>query len=561
MIEYVSIKNFALIEDVTLRFSGNFNVLTGETGTGKSIIIDALTILLGGRAQSDFIRSGTDKAILEGAVYLSSNYTTVMELLDELGLKSEDNTLILSREITLNGRNICRINGRMLTLSQYRQIGLAIIDIHGQHEHQSLLQEDKHLEFLDQFGGAEQQQLKNEVKAKYISYLAAQKELEELKASEQERLQKIDFLSFQIEEIKQARLQPGEIEELTREVNVLTHAGKISENLNQAYYQLFGEERGNSAYDLLSKAVGNLQEIMMLDPSLEKLGTQLEPALYLLEEGALQIRTYLEELEYSPEKLAQSEKRLHLLQDLCKKYGATLEDVLAYAEKATVELDKWLSGSKRLQSVTEELTKKFEEYRLKAELLSSQRKKQGQLLETKVTAQLAELAMPYVRFSINLFPCTPTVQGLDQVNFLISPNPGEPLMPVAKIASGGELSRIMLALKTILAEIDGIGTLVFDEIDSGIGGKTAQKVADKLEKISKSQQVICVTHSPLIAALADQHLILEKEVKQGRTRTIVRELKEKERVEELARMLGGENPSSDLKKHASLILKSKIKEG
>jgi DNA repair protein RecN (Recombination protein N) len=280
-----------------------------------------------------------------------------------------------------------------------------------------------------------------------------------------------------------------------------------------------------------------------------------------LEEGALQIRTYLEELEYSPEKLAQSEKRLHLLQDLCKKYGATLEDVLAYAEKATVELDKWLSGSKRLQSVTEELTKKFEEYRLKAELLSSQRKKQGQLLETKVTAQLAELAMPYVRFSINLFPCTPTVQGLDQVNFLISPNPGEPLMPVAKIASGGELSRIMLALKTILAEIDGIGTLVFDEIDSGIGGKTAQKVADKLEKISKSQQVICVTHSPLIAALADQHLILEKEVKQGRTRTIVRELKEKERVEELARMLGGENPSSDLKKHASLILKSKIKEG
>lgn len=556
MIEYISIKNFALIEDVTLRFSGNFNVLTGETGTGKSIIVDALSILLGGRAQSDFIRSGTDKAVLEGAFYLPSRYT-VRELLEELGLESDDSTLILSREIALNGRNLCRINGRLLTLGQYRQFGLAIVDIHGQHDHQSLLQEDKHLEFLDRFGGAEELQLKNEVKARYISYLATKKELEELKASEQERLQKIDFLNFQVEEIKQAHLQPGEMEKLTQEVNLLTHASKISENLNQAYYQLFGEERGNSAYDLLSKALGNLQEIKMLDPSLEKLGNQLEPALYLLEEGALQIRTYMEDLEYSPEKLDQSEKRLHLLQDLCKKYGATLEDVLAYAEKSTIELNKWLSSSERLQSVKEELTKRFEEYRLKAERLSSQRKVLGQLLEAKVTAQLVELAMPYIRFSVNLLPCTPTAQGLDQVNFLISPNPGEPLMPVAKIASGGELSRIMLALKTILAEIDGMGTLVFDEIDSGIGGKAAQKVAEKLEEISKSQQVVCVTHSPLIAALADHHLVLEKEVKQERTRTIVRELQESERVEELARMLGGENPSSDLKKHASSILKRK----
>lgn len=555
MLEYIAVKNFALIEELHIHFSGSFSVLTGETGTGKSMIIDALALLLGGRAQAELIRSGTDKAVVEGVFSLPSA-DGLRILLEELDLVNEEQTLIMSRELSLNGRNICRINGRIMTLGQYRLIGMVLVDIHGQHDHQALLQEEKHLEFLDLYGGPEHLRLKNEVKILYEDYLETKKQLEALKATEQERLQKIDFLTYQIEEIKQAHIQKGELEELTREVNVLANASKISENLGQAYEQLFGGDRENSAYDLASKALANLQEIKQMDPSLANLVAQLEPALYLLEEGAMQIRDYLEGLDYSAQKLEQSEKRLHLLQDLCKKYGHNLEEVLAYGEKISAELEKWLSSSERIEELGLECAQKRDEYQQKAKLLSGRRKELGQKLEVQVTTQLIDLAMPNVLYSVGFVPTQPSVNGFEQVQFLICPNPGEPLLPVAKIASGGELSRIMLALKTILAEIDGIGTLVFDEIDSGIGGKAAQKVADKLVEISKSQQVICVTHSPLIAALADHHLVLEKEVVAGRTHTHVHELTEKERIDELARMFGGEAPSADLKNYAQKILKN-----
>lgn len=556
MIEHILIKNFALIEDLTINFSGNFNVLTGETGAGKSIVIDALSILLGGRAQSEFIRSGTEKAILEGVFFLPIDHA-VWGVLREMGYADDDSTLILSREISLNGRNICRVNGRSITLGQYRQIGLTIVDIHGQHDHQSLLQADKHLSFLDQLGGSEHLQLRNEVKERYDRYLMLKRELEELKSSEKERLQRMDFLNYQLAEIKEAKPKPGELEELTQEVNILAHVGKINESLNIAYQQVFGGERGISAYDLLSKALGNFHDIKELDHSLAELANQLESALYVLEESASQIRKYLEEIEYSPEKLEESEKRLQLLKDICKKYGPTIEEVLVYAQKAAEEVEKWTTSSARLEELADSVTKQLEEYTAKAQILSRKRKELAKTLESKVIDELMELAMPHVHFSVNFLPCEPTAQGVEQVEFLISPNPGEPLLPVVKIASGGELSRIMLALKTILADMDGIGTLIFDEIDSGIGGKAAQKVADKLARISRSQQVVCVTHSPFIAALGDHHFVLEKVVEKGRTRTTVYELGLEERVEELARMLGGENPSHDLKKHALKILKRK----
>lgn len=556
MLEHLFVKNFALVEDLTIDFSDNFNVLTGETGAGKSIIIDALALLLGGRAQTEFIRSGTEKAVLEGTFFIP-NSPFVWELLHEMGIEDEDSTLVLSREISLNGRNVCRLNGRVFTLGQYQQLGLALVDLHGQHAHQTLLQGDKHLDLLDKFGGLAHQQLKQEVKEKYERYLVIKKELEELRASEKERLQKIDYLNFQSEEIKQAKIKLGELEELTKEVQILVHAEKISENLYLAYQQLFGEEKGVAAYDLLSKALDNLHELKELDSSLKNLAAQLEPALYLIEETALQIREYREEIDYSPTRLEQSENRLHFLKDLCKKYGPSIEDVLLHAQKVETELQKWHSSSERLEQLQGEVKKYLEEYETTAKTLSQKRKKLAETLEIKVIAQLVELAMPDIRFAIKFLSSEPSAQGLEQVEFLISPNPGEPLLPVAKIASGGELSRIMLALKTIMAETDGIGTLVFDEIDAGIGGKAVQKVAEKLERISKSQQVICVTHSPLVAAIADRHLLLEKEVEKGRTRTIIQLLDEEERVEELARMLGGENPSADLKKHASKILKRK----
>lgn len=555
MLEYLSIKNFALIEDLQIHFSSNFNVLTGETGTGKSIIIDALSLLLGGRAQAEYIRTGTEKALVEGVFSLPAG-DPFWKQIDEWDLRNEDRTLILSREISLNGRNICRINGRILTLAQYRQIGLALVDIHGQHAHQSLLQEDKHRQLLDSFGGPEHLQFLSKVKELYQEYVALQKEWEALKLSEKERLQKIDFLQYQLNEIKGARIQKGEMEELAREVNILANAEKISASLAKAYEALFSGDRGNSAYDLAGKAISNLREIEHLDGSFKQLLSQLEPVLYMLEDGASQIKNYLEEMDYSPERLEESEKRLHFLQDLCKKYGADLEEVLAYAEKISAELEQLHSSSERGGQLALNCEKKQAEYQAQAESLSSKRKELGRKLEEPVTAQLIELAMPHVRFAVSTIPTPPAAYGLEQVAFLICPNPGEPLLPVAKIASGGELSRIMLALKTILAKIDGVGTMVFDEIDAGIGGQAAQKVAEKLAEISASQQVICVTHSPLIAALADHHLVIQKEVTPaGRTLTKVFELREKERIDELARMFGGENPSGDLKKYAEKILK------
>lgn len=555
MLEYLSIKNFALIEDLQIHFSSNFNVLTGETGTGKSIIIDALSLLLGGRAQAEYIRTGTEKALVEGVFSLPAG-DPFWKQIDEWDLRNEDRTLILSREISLNGRNICRINGRILTLAQYRQIGLALVDIHGQHAHQSLLQEDKHRQLLDSFGGPEHLQFLSKVKELYQEYVALQKEWEALKLSEKERLQKIDFLQYQLNEIKGARIQKGEMEELAREVNILANAEKISASLAKAYEALFSGDRGNSAYDLAGKAISNLREIEHLDGSFKQLLSQLEPVLYMLEDGASQIKNYLEEMDYSPERLEESEKRLHFLQDLCKKYGADLEEVLAYAEKISAELEQLHSSFERGGQLALNCEKKQAEYQAQAESLSSKRKELGRKLEEQVTAQLIELAMPHVRFAVSTIPTPPAAYGLEQVAFLICPNPGEPLLPVAKIASGGELSRIMLALKTILAKIDGVGTMVFDEIDAGIGGQAAQKVAEKLAEISASQQVICVTHSPLIAALADHHLVIQKEVTPaGRTLTKVFELREKERIDELARMFGGENPSGDLKKYAEKILK------
>ncbi len=554
MLEQLVVKNFALVEDLTIDFSDNFNVLTGETGAGKSIIIDALALLLGGRAQSEFIRSGTDKAILEGVFCVPSGHF-VWELLAEMGIENEESLLVLSRELSLNGRNLCRINGRIFTLKQYQKIGLAIVDIHGQHDHQSLLQADKHLILLDKFGNMEHYQLRRAVQEKYERYLTLKRELEELKGSEKERLQKQDFLNFQWTEIQQAQIKLGELEELTKEVKVLANAEKINENLQLAHQQHFAGESGISAYDLLSKALSNLHPLEDLDPALEKLATQLEPALYLLEEVALEIREYREGIDYSPARLEQSDARLHLLKDLCKKYGPTLEDVLLHAQKVKVELEKEFSSAERVKELETEVVQVLEEYNLQAKILSKKRKKLAEELEAKVTRELLELAMPHIRFAVDFSLSEPSVQGLDRIEFLISPNPGEPLLSVAKIASGGELSRIMLALKTIMAEKDEIGTLVFDEIDAGMGGKAAQKVAEKLARISQSQQVICVTHTPLIAAIADHHLLLEKEVEKGRTRTIIYVLKEEERTEELARMLGGENPSAELKKYAGKILK------
>ena len=554
MLGRLYIKNFALIEELEISFCEHFNVMTGETGAGKSIVIDAVSVLLGGRAQAEYIRSGTDRAILEGVFYLPPHHQ-VFDLLKEAGIENDDQVIVLSREITLSGRNACRVNGRALTLGQYRSIGLLIVEIHGQHDHQALLQTDNHINILDQFGGLEQLGLVREVKEKYNAWSSAKKELEELRTKEKERLQRMDFLAYQLKEIKEAKLKPGEMEELAREAKVLANAEKISSQLNVTYRCLFGGERGVSAYELVSKALASIEDIQRIDPDLGKLYAQLEPSLYEIEEAAGQLRKYLDNIDYSPRRLEQVERRLQVIKDIYKKYGPTFDEVAAFFERSQLELEKWEKSAGRAEELEEIVKEAWHTYLDKARRVSGRRKEIGKALEEKVTRELIELAMPHARFSVNIQPGEPSARGLDQVEFLISPNPGEPLLPVTKIASGGELSRIMLSLKILIADLDGIGTLIFDEIDAGIGGKAAQKVAEKLETISRSQQVICVTHSPLTAALADVHLLLAKNVKEGRTITQVKLLTKEDRVEELSRMMGGEKQTAELKLHASQILK------
>lgn len=554
MLERLSIKNFALIEELSLDFSYNLNILTGETGTGKSIVIDAVGVLLGGRAQTEFIRTGAEKAYLE-AIFLLSPKHLVFELLAEQGVETEDGTLVMARELSINGRNTCRINGRTLPLSQYKLIGLAIVDIHGQHDHQTLLQSEKHLEILDRFGGAEHLLRLKTLKKQYESWIAARRELAEIRSREQDRLQRIDFLQYQVKEIEQANLKQGEISELAKEATILANAEKIVNNLNIAYGHLFNGEQGLSAYDQLGKVINSLNEIRKYDSSLEKIINQLEPILYQLEDTSTEIRDYLEVIEYSPNRLEQVEKRWQLLKDLCKKYGPEEEGIFIFADKARQELERWEKSSERADKLEHLLQLAEQEYNSLAQEVAGYRKEIAHQLEKKVTAELIDLAMPHVQFSVSFSAGESTAKGMEEIEFLISPNPGEPLLPVARIASGGELSRIMLALKTIIAHLDGIGTLIFDEIDSGLGGKAAQKLAEKLAAISQYQQVICVTHSPLVAAMADQHLLLDKEIEGGRTRTILKVLNQEERIAELVRMLGGDKQTEELKRYAFQIIK------
>ena len=554
MLGRLYIKNFALIEELEINFCEHLNVLTGETGAGKSIVIDAVSVLLGGRAQAEYIRTGAAKAILEGVFYLPSQHRA-FDLMKEAGIESDDQSFVLSREIAANGRNSCRVNGRTLPLSMHRLIGLAIMDIHGQHDHQSLLQSENHLSILDQFGGAGHLEAVRGVKNKYQEWFAAKKELEELQAQGKERFQRLDFLGYQIKEISAAELKPGELEELSREAKVLANAEKICSRLNEAYCFLFGGERGVSAYDLVSKALVCIQDMQKIDDGLDKLYRQLEPGLYEIEETAGQLRNYLDGIEYSPQRLEQVERRLHTIKELCKKYGPTVEEVMVFYEKAQRELEKWGKSGDRTEELERSVEESWRAFSNDAQQVSQRRKELGDMLIRKITAELKELDMPHVRFAVQIQPGEPSARGMDQIEFLISPNPGEPLLPVAKIASGGELSRIMLALKILTAHLDGIGTLIFDEIDAGIGGKAARKVAEKLETISSSQQVVCVTHSPALASMADLHLYLEKNVDEGRTKTQIRPLSNDERVEELSRMLGGDWQTTELKQYAAHILK------
>ncbi|EGK14286.1 DNA repair protein RecN [Desmospora sp. 8437] len=555
MLREISIRDFAIIEQVHVTFDNGFHVLTGETGAGKSILFDALSLVTGGRGSTDFIGHHAKKAMVEALFELGESHP-VRPVLSELGLEPEDPHLLIRREISSSGKSTCRINGQMVTLAMLKQVGTHLVEIHGQHEHQKLLQVEEHLRWLDAFGGAPLKKRLQAYQEIYREYRDVVNQLERIDADEKEVSRRIDMLTFQRDEIAAARLEAGEDEVLEQEHNRLAHAERLMQNAADSYEALYGENRGAES---INRAVRDLEEIVPYDESLSGVLELIQSAYYQVEEAARQLGRYRDELEFDPARLAQVEERLRLVDDLKRKYGETVHEILAYGQRVEAELEKLEHRDERkaeLEAKRDQLITRLTE---QAEELSTLRRTAATELEGLVELQLSDLNMKGTRFSVAFHQTDAsdfTPHGIDQVEFLISPNPGEPLRPLVKIASGGELSRIMLAMQSIFSKVEGAAdTLIFDEVDTGVSGRAAQAIAEKIARLARNCQVLCVTHLPQVACMADVHFQIFKETLGESTRTRVKLLTEEGRTMELARMLGGVEVTDTTKNHALEMLR------
>jgi len=542
MILALSIKNIALIEEAEIKFEDGLNILTGETGAGKSIVIDSMMLLLGGRANKDIIRNGTQKATVEGIFLINSNKDLMHNVLDEAGIEyEEDDTLIISRDITENGRNYCRVNGRIVPLSFLNKLGTYLVDILGQHEHQFLLDNSKHMSILDNFQDKDFFRIKNMIKDLLEKYNSLNNKLKEFNLDDKEKISRIDLLKYQINEIESANIKPGEEDDLIEKRNILMNSEKLFNYMNESYNLLYkGIEDNTSIVDRLSTVLKNLDTSFRIDKKLEKLKDMVESVLYTLEDCSLQIRDYVENIDFNADNLNEIEKRLDLLNNLKRKYGRTIEEIIKYKEEKNDELLKLLNAEKEINKLNEEKEKIMAKIKELSDELHLKRRNVADFLEKKISTVLSELNMPNTIFKVDIRKKdVPNENGMDDVEFLISTNIGEPLKPLEKIASGGELSRIMLALKTILADFDGISTLIFDEVDTGISGKAAQAVAEKIALISRNHQVICVTHLPQITSMADAHYKITKEVNKDKTYIKIEKLNYEGKIKELSRIISG----------------------
>lgn len=538
MLVEINIANFVLIERVRLNLGPGLNVLTGETGAGKSIIIDALSALLGERTSPDLVRGGESKAVLDAVFDLPDS--------PEGGLWSEwteDQTLLLSREIYTSGRSQARIGGRPVTLSVVREICRNLVDLYGQHEHQSLLHSDRHRDLLDLWIGDPALQLKERLAHLYHRWKRLSQEIQAFQERARDRARQIDLLKFQIEEIQRSQLRPGEEEELQADRRKLAGAEKLFANTSQALSLLEEDEQGILA--LLGRVIRTLTEALQHDPDLQSILQTVETAFYSLEDVCRDLNAYRDQIEFNPERLNQIEERLELLRNLKRKYGDTITEILNFQKEAEKELQELEHTEERLSELTGEIEVLEREMDQVARQLSCLRRERASALAKAVMKELEELGMRKTLFEVHFEPMDLSEKGKERVEFLLSPNPGEPLRPLAKIASGGELSRIMLALKSVLARSDQIPVMVFDEIDSGVGGHTALVVGQKLRRLAEQAQVLCVTHLPQIAASAHHHFVVEKrETPSGRTEILVRKVEGEERVREIARMLGGQGTAA-----------------
>lgn len=552
MLRELSIRNFAIIDDLTVSFSDGLTVLTGETGAGKSIIIDAVHLLAGGRGSQEFIRHGARKAELGGLFQIAHDDHPIYAKLEEAGLEAEEGTIILRRDLNDNGKSVCRINGKLVPLSVLRDIGGSLIDIHGQHENQELMDEKHHIHLLDYFAYEELKDVQESYSQLYNSYRALKREVQALNLDEQRTAQRIDLYQFQINELEEAALQLDEEERLMEERRRLMNFHKIFERANVAYEAISGESKG---LDYIGNAMNALEDIDDLDTNFKETSEAVASSFYALQDAAYQIKHILDDLEFDPERMNEVEQRLAQYQAMKRKYGTTVEEILAYQAKIEEELMQLINRDETIQQSEKQLHEMEGQLTILADELSTIRKENAQRLSDAIMNELRVLHMEKAQFIVKFETLEQfDASGKDDVAFYISTNVGEPPKSLPKIASGGELSRIMLALKTIFSSSTGITSIIFDEVDTGVSGRVAQAIAEKISDISVNSQVLCISHLPQVAAMADHHYYIKKQVEDDRTFTTITEIEGNERIEELSRMMSGAEITDLTLQHASELI-------
>lgn len=543
MLRELHIKNVAVIDEANVSFDRGFHVLTGETGAGKSILIDSINMALGSRTNKDLVRSGTEYALVDALFEVSDK--AVLCALAELDIETEEGELIISRKLTAEGKSTCRLNGRVTPLSVVKEVGALLINIHGQHDNQALLNPKAHIGFVDKYGDLEKELEDYRTAHRRVSEL--RKRLNSLTENEQEKAHRLDLLSFQINEIDSAKLSAGEEEELEQRREYLSNIEKITTGLHRAYGSLYeGADEQSAAFDLISYAVRQLSDIAEFNDDIARQYETLNSVLADLEDVTRDMRGSIEDTGFEPGELDFVESRLNTIYDLKRKYGSTVAEVLEYREKIGEELNQIEHSDELTQQITAELAQAKKAESMAGEILTKKRNAAAAELQERIMGELADLDMAKVRFEVRITPLTDAdgavcygSNGGDDVEFLISSNPGEPLKSLTKIASGGEMSRVMLAMKSVLADADPVETLIFDEIDTGVSGRAAQKIAEKIHKLARDCQVLCITHLAQIAGMADGHYLIQKNMDESSTATTVKKLEPQQRKEELARIIGG----------------------
>lgn len=547
MLSLLHIENIAVIEQAGISFDKGFNVLTGETGAGKSIVIDAISAILGQRAYRDMIRTGTSKASVRAVFTKVPNFPWF----EENGVEYDGETVI-QRDIFLDGKNVCRVNGTLVTVAILHKLGIQLINIHGQHDSASLFDEENHLRFLDAF--ADNGGLLADYREKFAAVSELRRQIDRMTMDEGEKLRRMETLKYQIAEIEKADLKSGEDEVLEQRRKLLQNSEKLSQGLEEASEALLGGDDSDGAAALLAQAAYALSRIARYSDDYTGFQERLTDLKYQVQDIADEVRDSLDELSYSADELETIEARLDIIHRLRRKYGADCDEILAYLDKARKELDEIEFADDRVEQLKKKLAKQEKQAWDAALALRKNRQEQGAVMAEKILSELSQLDMPRVQFQCRFRETELTSEGADAVAFYLSANAGEDLKPLSKVASGGELARIMLSMKNVLAEKDAVDTLIFDEVDTGVSGRAAQRIAEKLKSLAKHKQVLCVTHLPQLAALADTHMLIAKSEHDGRTYTTVTPLDRKGRAMELARIIGGAHITETTLKSAEEML-------